>query len=69
MGITRQDLSAATLRQAAARSRDANAARRLLAVTHILDWFHISMRVRHVEQSLAGLLASELEDKGPLHYA
>lgn len=39
------------------------------AVTHILDWFHISMRVRHVEQSLAGLLGSELEHKGPFHYA
>jgi hypothetical protein len=25
---------------------------------HILDWFHISMRVRHVEQALAGLLGS-----------
>lgn len=24
-------------------------------VTHILDWWHISMRVRHVEQSLAGI--------------
>ena len=38
-------------------------------VTHILDWFHISMRVRHVEQSLAGLLGSDLEHKGPLDYA
>ena len=35
-------------------------------VTYILDWFHISMRVRHVEQALAGLLGSELEQKGPL---
>jgi hypothetical protein len=26
-------------------------------VTHILDWFHIWVRVRHVEQALAGLLA------------
>lgn len=39
------------------------------AVAHILDWFHVSMRVRHVEQSLAGLLASDLEHKGPLWYA
>ena len=38
-------------------------------VTHILDWFHISMRVRHVEQALAGLLGSDLEHKGPLRYA
>lgn len=38
-------------------------------VTHILDWFHISMRVRHVEQALAGLIGSDLEHKGPLHYA
>jgi hypothetical protein len=37
-------------------------------VTHILDWFHISMRVRHVEQALAGLLGSDLEQKGPLTY-
>jgi hypothetical protein len=37
-------------------------------VTHILDWFHVSMRVRHVEQALAGLLASDLEQKGPLRY-
>ncbi|CAG1015353.1 MAG: hypothetical protein F9K19_09680 [Rhizobiaceae bacterium] len=39
------------------------------SVTHILDWFHISMRVRHVEQALAGLLGSGLEHKGPLDYA
>jgi len=37
-------------------------------VTHILDWFHISMRVRHVEQALAGLLGSDLEQKGSLRY-
>lgn len=37
-------------------------------VTHILDWFHVSMRVRHVEQALAGLLGSDLEQKGPLRY-
>ena len=34
-------------------------------VTHILDWFHISMGDRHVEQALAGLLGSGLEHKGP----
>lgn len=33
-------------------------------VTHILDWFHISMRVRHVEQALAGLIGSELSTRG-----
>lgn len=38
-------------------------------MTHILDWFHISLRVRHVEQSLSGLLGSDLEHKRPLHYA
>ena len=38
-------------------------------VQHILDWFHISMRVRHVEQALAGLLGSDLPHKGPLRYA
>ena len=38
-------------------------------VTHILVWFHVSMRVRHVEQAHAGLLGSDLEHKGPLWYA
>jgi hypothetical protein len=38
-------------------------------VKHILDWFHISMRVRHVEQALTGLLGSDLQHKGPLRYA
>jgi hypothetical protein len=38
-------------------------------VKHILDWFHISMRVRHVEQALVGLLNSDLQHKGPLRYA
>lgn len=37
-------------------------------VTHILDWFHISMRVRHVEQALAGLLDLDLQHEGPLRY-
>jgi transposase len=35
--ITRQDMSAAALRQAAARSQDANAARRMLAIALALD--------------------------------
>jgi hypothetical protein len=35
--ITRQELSAAALRQAAARSRDANAARRMLALALVLE--------------------------------
>jgi transposase len=37
VAITRQDLSAAGLRQAAARSRDANAARRMLAIAFVLE--------------------------------
>src|SRR3712207_2196540 len=32
-------------------------------VEHILDWFHLSMRVRHVEQALLGLRALE-----PVHF-
>lgn len=35
--ITRRDLSAAALRREAARSRDANAARRMLAIALVLD--------------------------------
>ena len=35
--VTRRDLSAAELRRAAARSRDANAARRMLAIALVLD--------------------------------
>jgi hypothetical protein len=38
-------------------------------MTHIFDWFHIFMRVHHVEQALAGLLGSDLAHKGPLGYA
>jgi transposase len=37
VAITRQDLSAAALRQAAARSRDANSARRMLAIALVLE--------------------------------
>ena len=29
------------------------------AIVHILDWWHISMRVRHVEQALRGIFALE----------
>ena len=35
--VTRRDLSAAALRREAARSRDANAARRMLAIALVLD--------------------------------
>jgi hypothetical protein len=34
-------------------------------VESILDWFHLSMRVRHVEQALLGLQALEPADRGP----
>ena len=37
LAITRQDLSAAELRRSAARSRDANAARRMLAIALVLE--------------------------------
>ncbi len=37
VAITRQDLSAAALRQAAVRSRDANAARRMLVLALVLE--------------------------------
>ena len=32
-------------------------------VTHILDWFHMSMRVRHIEQAFEGILQFEPELK------
>jgi hypothetical protein len=35
-------------------------------VTHILDWFHISMRVRHIEQAMQGLKALDLQHRIPL---
>ena len=37
IAITRRDLTAAALRMAAARSRDAQAARRMLALALVLD--------------------------------
>jgi hypothetical protein len=38
-------------------------------VETILDWFHLSMRVRHVEQAFLGLQALEPADRGPLDRA
>ena len=38
-------------------------------VESILDWFHLSMRVRHVEQALIGLAALEPVDHAPLERA
>jgi hypothetical protein len=35
---------------------------------HILDWFHLSMRVRHIEQALKGLKALDVRHQGPLDY-
>jgi hypothetical protein len=38
-------------------------------VEPILDWFHLSMRVRHVEQTLVGLAALEPAHRAPLEHA
>ena len=38
-------------------------------VRHILDWFHLSMRVRPVEQVLLGLAGRHLPDPEPVHAA
>jgi hypothetical protein len=38
-------------------------------VEPILDWFHLSMRVRHVEQALLGLAALEPVHRAPLEHA
>jgi hypothetical protein len=38
-------------------------------VQHILDWFHLSMRVRHVEQTFLGLYALEPVRRAPLDRA
>jgi hypothetical protein len=38
-------------------------------VEPILDWFHLSMRVRHVEQTLVGLAALEPVQRAPLEHA
>jgi hypothetical protein len=33
---------------------------------HVLDWFHLSMRVRHIEQAMQGLKALDVRHQGPL---
>ncbi len=38
-------------------------------VEHILDWFHLSMRVHHVEQVMRGLCALEPSPLAPLNLA
>jgi hypothetical protein len=38
-------------------------------VRHILDWFHLSMRMRPIEQILAGLSARQLHDPEPVQTA
>jgi len=38
-------------------------------VQHILDWFHLSMRVHHVEQVMGGLCALEPPPLAPLDHA
>ena len=38
-------------------------------VEPIIDWSHLSMRVRHVEQPLLGLAAPEPVHRGPLEHA
>ena len=35
---------------------------------HILDWFHLSMRVRHIEQAVQGLKALDVRHQAPLDY-
>ena len=37
-------------------------------MTHILDWFHISMRIRHIEQAMQGLKALDAKHRAPLDY-
>jgi len=39
------------------------------SVEHILDWFHLSMRVQHVEQVMGGLCALEPPPLAPLDLA
>jgi len=36
------------------RSKALSSARRDKPISHILDWFHVSMRVRHIEQAFEG---------------
>lgn len=37
-------------------------------LSHILDWWHISMRVRHIEQALAGIYALQPEHHAGLDF-
>jgi len=37
-------------------------------VSYILDWWHISMRVRHIEQALAGIYALRPTHQAGLDY-
>jgi hypothetical protein len=39
------------------------------AVEHVLDWFHLSMRVRHIEQAVQGLYAMRPQHRAPLDCA
>jgi transposase len=55
--VTRRELSAAELRQAAARSRDANAARRMLAIALVLEGVP-----RHEAARAAGMDRQTLRD-------
>jgi hypothetical protein len=38
-------------------------------VRHILDWFHLSIRIRPIEQVLTGLSARQLQDPVPVQAA
>jgi hypothetical protein len=38
-------------------------------VRHILDWFHLSMRMRPIQQVLAGLSSRQLRDPEPVQTA
>jgi hypothetical protein len=38
-------------------------------VRHILDWFHLSMRMRPIEQVITGLSARQLQDPKPVQAA
>ncbi len=38
-------------------------------VTHILDWWHLSIRVRHIEQTIIGMMALEKPAHPTIRYA
>lgn len=38
-------------------------------VTHILDWWHLSIRVRHIEQTIMGMMAVEKPAHPTISYA